>query len=56
MPKRDLPPPQFGMAAEPVKASKIGEAAKTAPTKAKKYNPIHHLGDYAHPPKKGKKK
>lgn len=51
-PRRKSPPPQPGMAAKAVVAPKQGETKPTKPTKAS--NPIHRLGDYAHPPKRKK--
>ena len=54
MPRDKSPPPQPGAVEKVVAAPKQGE---TKPAKVgKPYNPIGHLGDYAHPPKKKGKK
>ncbi len=50
--KSDTPTPA---AASPQKVVSPPKVGATVPAKTK-YNPIGHLGDYAHPPKKGKKK
>lgn len=43
-------------AAAPVKMVEAPKAGAVVPAKTP-YNPIHHLGEYAHPPKrKGRKK
>ena len=56
-PRKGSPPGQAGATVTPVVAPKVGGIEKTKPVKAgKPYNPIHRLGEYAHPAKKGRKK